>query len=195
LRKAVVIFGAPVLPDGAPTPALARRIGFGLQAATEHSGPVFCSGAAGETGRSEAEAIAEGLRAGGVHHSRIILDEGSRDTLETAVAAARFARREKITTLVICTEDFHMARARMLIEALGLPTERGPVPLGPSGAPADYYRRMKLREAAAYGYDYAVVRWRRRSLLSGMDGDWSVRAPPIRPARRHDLAPPMEGGT
>jgi uncharacterized SAM-binding protein YcdF (DUF218 family) len=169
LRKAVVIFGAPLQSNGAPSPALSRRIGFGLQAAALHSGPVFCSGAATRGGLSEAEAIAEGLRAGGVERSRLILDEGSRDTLETAVAAVRFARRVGIASLVICTDDFHMPRARMLSEALGLPAERGPVPSGPSGAPLDYWRRMRMREAAAYGYDFAVIRWRRRSLLAEPD--------------------------
>lgn len=178
MRKAVVIFGAPLQPDGAPSPALVRRIGFGLEAAAHCPGPVFCSGAATSGGLSEAEVIAEGLRAGGVEPSRLILDEGSRDTLETAVAAVRFARRVGIASLVVCTEDFHMARARMLIEALGLPAERGPVPAGPSGAPRDYYRRMRVREAAAYGYDFAVIRWRRRSLLSETQaGDWSHTAP------------------
>jgi uncharacterized SAM-binding protein YcdF (DUF218 family) len=193
LRKAVVIFGARVQTDGSPTPALARRIGFGLEAAALHPGPVFCSGAASEGARSEAEAIAEGLRRGGVPPSRIILDEGSRDTLETAVAAVRFARRAKIDTLVVCTEDFHMARARMLIEALGIAAERGPVPTGPSGAPRDYWRRMRLREAAAYGYDYAVVRWRRRNLLSGLEADWGLWELP--PSRNKGAVPPVEGGT
>jgi hypothetical protein len=81
-----------------------------------------------------------------------------------------------------------MARARMLIEALGVVTERGPVPLGPGGAPRDYWRRMRLREAAAYGYDYAVVRWRRRHLLSGLEAEWNM-------TRGAGAVPPMEGGT
>jgi len=166
VRKAVVIFGAPVLAGGAPSPALARRIGFGVEAAALHPGLVFCSGAAMAPGPSEAEVIAEGLRAGGVDPDRIILDEGSRDTFQTAVAAARFARRAGLSALVVCTDDFHMARARMLIEELGVRSERGPVPPGPAGAPADYWRRMRMREAVAYGYDFAVVRWRRRGLLS-----------------------------
>jgi uncharacterized SAM-binding protein YcdF (DUF218 family) len=166
LRKAVVIFGAAVLADGSPSPALARRIGFALEAAARHDGPIFCSGAAAEQRPSEAQTIAVGLIEGGVERSRIVLDEASRDTLQTAVAAARFARRVGLASLVVCTEDFHMARARMLIEALGVASERGPVPAGPGGAPLEYWRRMQLREAAAYGYDYAVVRWRRRALVN-----------------------------
>ena len=45
---AIVIFGAAARADGRPSPALARRIGYGLEAATDlRHAPILCSGAAG----------------------------------------------------------------------------------------------------------------------------------------------------
>jgi uncharacterized SAM-binding protein YcdF (DUF218 family) len=170
VSQAIVIFGAAVTPSGAPSPALARRIGYGVAAAAEREGPILCSGAARSGGPTEAAVMAAALAAAGVPRGRIVLDEDSRDTLQSAVAAARLVRRRGLSGVVVCTEDYHMARVRMLLAALGVASARGPAPPGPGDAPRAYWRRMRLREAAAFPYDLAVVWWRRRRLMSLVDG-------------------------
>jgi uncharacterized SAM-binding protein YcdF (DUF218 family) len=162
----IAIFGARVTADGQASPALARRIGYALAAAGESQAPILCSGAATGDAPSEAAVIARVLAEAGVSAERLVLDEASRDTLESAVATLRFVRRAGLGGVVVCTDHFHMARARMLLAALGVPSRPGPAPRGPGGAPTGYWLRMSLREAAAYPYDYAVVRWRRRELLA-----------------------------
>jgi uncharacterized SAM-binding protein YcdF (DUF218 family) len=165
----IAIFGARVTADGRASPALARRIGYALAAAREgEAAPILCSGAATGGAPSEAAVIARVLAEAGVSADRLVLDEESRDTLESAVATARFVRRGGLAGVVVCTDHFHMARTRMLLAALGVPSRPGPAPWGPGGAPTGYWLRMSLREAAAYPYDYAVVRWRRRELLAGL---------------------------
>jgi uncharacterized SAM-binding protein YcdF (DUF218 family) len=160
----IVILGAAVRPDGRPSPTLERRIGYGAQAAAALAhAPVFCSGAQGAVGPSEASVIADGLRRHDVAAHRIVLDEESRDTLQTVVAACRFLRRNGLRRAIVCTDAYHGPRTRMLFAMLGVPAVSAPSPRRPEGA-AWSWRRMQLRECAAYPYDLAVAAWRRREL-------------------------------
>jgi len=163
---AIVIFGAAVRADGRPSPALARRIGYGLQAAAdlEHA-PILCSGAIGRHGPSEASVMAAALKARGAPPERIVLDEESRDTFQSVVATARFLKARGLSRCIVCSDAYHLPRIRLMLAVLGVRTEIGPVPRGPAGS-VRHWLKMSLREAAAIPYDLAIVLVRRRSLLS-----------------------------
>ena len=162
---AIVIFGAAVRPDGQASPSLGRRVGYGLAAA--RSAPqdlVFCSGGVGRFGPSEASVMAGLLAQGGIEPARIVLDEASCDTLQNVVAAAGFVRARGLDGAIVCTDGFHVPRARMLFTALGVPSRAGPVSAGRGRAPLAAWLAMVGREAAAYPYDWAIVMRRRRAL-------------------------------
>ncbi len=160
----IVILGAAVRPDGRPSPALERRIGYGAQAAGRFpQALVFCSGAQGAAGPSEASVIAEGLRRRDIPDHRLILDEESRDTLQTVVAACRFLHSNGLRRAVVCTDAYHGPRTRMLFAMLGASAVSAPSPRRPDGSPWSW-RRMHIRECLAYPYDLAVVVARRRGL-------------------------------
>ncbi|WP_374470222.1 YdcF family protein [Phenylobacterium sp.] len=164
---AIVIFGAAVRADGRPSPSLARRIGYGLQAALrDPSSVVLCSGAVGRHPPSEAAVMAAALRAGGVPDTRIVLDEESRDTLQSVLATVRFLRARGLSCCIVCSDRYHILRIRLLLGALGVRTKVGPLLPGRGGAPRRHWLRMRLREALAIPYDLAIVLTRRRSLLS-----------------------------
>lgn len=174
--RAIVILGAAVRPDGAPSPTLARRIAYGAAAACEApDAAVFCSGACGRTGPSEASVIARDLAVQGVATDRLILDEDSRDTLQTVVAACRHMRRHGLEEAIICTDGYHVPRTRMMFALLGMATRRGPVPPGHDGS-RRYWLRMCLRELAAFPYDLGVVLVRRRALRAQIDAPDEVGA-------------------
>lgn len=165
MSAVIVILGAAVWPGGRASPALARRIGYGLQAArTWPEAPIFCSGGLGVHPPSEAAVMAERLRHGGVAPDRIVLDEDSRDTLENVVAAAVFMRRRGFSRAIVCTDAYHAPRARMIFGLLGLASETGPVPAGGAGMARAEWRRMVAREWLAYPYDLLIT-WLRRSEL------------------------------
>lgn len=166
---AIVIFGAAVRADGRPSPALARRIGYGLQAALGAAdAPVLCSGAAGRLGPSEASVMAAALRARGVPPARIVLDEESRDTLQSVLAAARFLKARGLSHAIVCSDRYHIPRIRLLLAALGVATEPGPLLAGRGGSRFLPWVRMRLRELLATPYDLAIVLLRRRSLLAAI---------------------------
>ena len=101
----IVILGAAVRPDGKASPALLRRIAGGRALALAHpEAPVVCSGAVGRFGPSEASIMAEVLTAGGVAADRLVLDEESRDTLQTGLAAARYVRTHGLAGAIVCTD-------------------------------------------------------------------------------------------
>jgi len=159
----VVILGAAVRADGRPSAALERRIGYGAAAARAAPGAVvFCSGAAGAAGPSEASVIALGLGARGIDLRRLVLDEESRDTLQTVVAACRFIRREGLGGAIVCTDGYHLPRTRMLFAVLGVRARAAPV--ARQAVDAWSRLRMQLRETLAYPYDLAVALVRRRAL-------------------------------
>jgi uncharacterized SAM-binding protein YcdF (DUF218 family) len=161
---AIVIFGAAVRDGGRPSPALARRIAYGLLAAHGSEAPVVCSGAAGRYGPSEAFVMAQALKADGVAAARLVLDEESRDTLQSVIFAARFLRRRGLARCIVCSDGYHLPRIRLLLAALGVAAEAGPVQRGPVGSKRQWLR-MVLREALATPYDLAIVLARRRGLM------------------------------
>jgi uncharacterized SAM-binding protein YcdF (DUF218 family) len=125
---------------------------------------ILCSGRGLTTGPSEAAVMDAALRAGGVAASRLILDEVSRDTLQNAGAAARTARQVGAEGVVVCTDGYHVARARLLLWALGVRTVTGPS----AGPVAGTWHRgvMALREVVAIPYDLMLALMHRRRLLS-----------------------------
>ena len=161
------MFGAAVHPGERASPTLARRIDLAAETALRYpDAPVFLSGGVGRHPPSEAAAMAAAL-AGRVDPARLTLDDASTDTLQTARAAAAFARAHGLTRCIVCTDRYHQPRARMLLRLFGMASE-GVWFATPRRATRPGYRwRMRLREAAALPYDLiagldAVRRARRR---------------------------------
>ncbi|NTS66022.1 YdcF family protein [Sphingomonas sp. HHU CXW] len=153
----IVVFGAAVRADGRPSGALAGRIALARRLALEEPGAiVFCSGAVGREGPSEASVIADGLR-DMVAGERLVLDETSRDTLQTALAAARYARANGIARCIACTDNWHQPRARMLLRMFGVVA--GGAWMTPRAQPAALRARNYAREALALPYDVVAGAW------------------------------------
>lgn len=111
--------------------------------------------------------MAEALERRGVAPERLRLDEASTDTLQNVVAAAAALRAHDLSRLVVCTDGYHLPRARMMLSLLGVASE--PPPVEVTGTPGPELRRMRLRELAAYPYDALVVALRREALLREID--------------------------
>lgn len=162
----IIVLGAAVRPDGRPSAALARRIAAAAKAAEIHpTAMVFCSGGVGRHGPSEASVMAHDLVRLGVAPGRLVLDEESLDTLQTAIAAARYMRAERLARCLVCTDSYHAPRALALMRALGVrgrmwPARAGLRQMGPSA-----WAWMRVRELAAFPYDVALALAKRRQVL------------------------------
>lgn len=155
----IVVFGAAVRADGRPSGALAGRIALARQLVGRWPRSiVFCSGAIGREGPSEASVIAQALR-DVIAADRLVLDEMSRDTLQTARAAADHARATGIARVIACTDNWHQPRARMLLRLFGV--SAGGARLDHGHRPARRRARAYVRELLALPYDAVAGTWAR----------------------------------
>jgi uncharacterized SAM-binding protein YcdF (DUF218 family) len=153
------VFGAAVHPGGRASPTLQRRIDLAAEAAERFpTARLFLSGGVGIHPPSEAQVMAAAL-AGRVAAGRIVLDEESRDTLQSARAAARYARDNGLATAIACTDRYHQPRARLLLRMFGLPARGYWFARPRPKARARYLWKMRLREAAALPYDGIAGAW------------------------------------
>lgn len=161
----IVILGAAVRRDGRASRALLRRIEGGRALAEAHpDAPIFCSGAVGRFGPSEASIMADVLTGHGVVRERLVLDEESRDTLQTGLAAARHVRDHGLAGAIVCTDSYHVFRSRLILQALGVPTLDGSVPAGVPQMGLAAWLRMRVREAPAIPYDGVLALMKRGRL-------------------------------
>ncbi len=138
-----LVLGAGLRRDGSPTAVLSDRVATAVE--LYHAGKartLIMSGAASDRGDVEAEAMARMAMRMGVPASALILDRAGDRTLSSCINAAK---QSGTSRLIIVTQRFHLPRALLLCEALGIQAH---------GVEADRrtYRAepfWKLREAAA----------------------------------------------
>lgn len=146
----IVIFGAALRPDGQPSAALVRRIGFGLAAARLHpQAPILCSGGAPRPGPTEASVMFDHLISAGVAPDRLLRDEASLTTLQNVTAAVREVRRGQHPCVISCSDDYHLPRISLGFAFHGVRSVRGPVPRGRGGASWRHWGTMFARESLA----------------------------------------------
>lgn len=163
-RTLVVVFGAAVRSDGTASPALARRVGYAAAVAqSDPSVDLFLSGGVGTYRPSEARVMAN-MVDGVVSAERLILDEASRDTLQTVAAAVAHGREQGYAKIQPCTDAYHQPRVIMLFRLMGFSTHAVPIV---ARGPKRLQAKMWAREFAAIPYDAvaglnAVWRGRRK---------------------------------
>ncbi|OWY01622.1 hypothetical protein B6V75_13610 [Thioclava sp. F1Mire-8] len=116
--RAILILGAAVWAEGAPSPTLLRRTRHA--AALWHAGAaerVICCGGVGRYPPSEAEVMARILRAEGVDSEAIFLEDRSTSTYENIGFAQAHLDGDEVT---IVTDPYHAPRAVMIARRMGL---------------------------------------------------------------------------
>lgn len=152
-----VIFGNALDEAGAPKPVLAARLDVGVRCYRTGQCPAFLvSGAIDGPGLNEATAMRDYLMARGVPADRIALDDQGDNTLATAQHTLAYLQAHRVSRVVIVSQYYHLARARLAFERVGI---------APADISAAYPRRFQLRdvysswrEVPAYAV-YAVRLW------------------------------------
>jgi uncharacterized SAM-binding protein YcdF (DUF218 family) len=98
---------------------------------------IIVSGGRTWGGAVEADVMAEGLVAQGVPRALVVRERASLDTRDNARFTAAVCARRGIARVAIVTCDWHLARARLHFEAVGLEVTRE-VPAGEGDAMKDW---------------------------------------------------------
>lgn len=146
----VVVAGCRVLPDGRPSPALARRVDLAVGLIRDGVAPrlLLTGGVGAGAPTSEARCAADRARAAGIPEAALLLEEASRDTLQNAAFAARVweagGGRAADARVVVVTDRCHVFRCtRMFAAHFGRVAGAGATP------PADARVRSALREGVS----------------------------------------------
>ncbi len=118
-RDAIVVLGSTLLPSGALTDVLAERVATAAQLFHAGAAPIVVAtgGLLHGAPRTEADAMAEALRAAGVPAAAIVLERASRSTYENARFTA--ALLPPGARVWIVTQPFHARRATRCFRAFG----------------------------------------------------------------------------
>ncbi|MCB2102472.1 MAG: YdcF family protein [Rhodobacterales bacterium] len=146
---ALVVLGAAVRPDGAPSPALTRRVARG--AALFHAGAapfvVMTGGAVGHP-TPEARVMIDMALGLDVPEAALVLEPEARNTYENAVLTGRIMAAKGWGHVLVVTDSFHMRRALYIFRKLGLSATGAPV-TERGGEPAWRWWAGHAREQAA----------------------------------------------
>jgi len=164
-----VIFGAKVYPDGTPSGAVLRRVAAALNAASSSLHPLFLVTGAGRAGGpSEAVVMERLLELRGIPADRVLVDEGSSDTLASVIHCAALIRaRGSWNRVIVCSDRYHIPRCRWLFRLLGIRTVAAPVESGRAANGLLRWAYWFIREVPAVPWDTLLLMLRRGRRLSG----------------------------
>ncbi len=165
----IIIFGAAIRPNGAPSGALRKRIDAALATGRRLDDPLYMpTGGQGRFGPPEAQVMADHLVAAGVDPARIRPEQTGRNTIRSAIACAALLGRTR-APIYVATSRYHLVRCVVLLRLAGLRARPGIVPAGPASRrwPQRWYWR--LREVPAVPVDVAVM------LFSQLRMNWPNR--------------------
>ncbi len=132
--SAAVVLGAAQY-NGEPSPALRGRLDRAaelyLSDAVEYV--VVTGGGRDGDATTEAKASYDYLTSeAGIPDERLFLEVDGTTTYEELAASARFLTREGLTDVVVVTDPYHVRRAELTAEEVGLTAEVGPTDSGAS---------------------------------------------------------------
>lgn len=117
----IVVPGNSVAPDGTPSPRLRARLDVAVKLFHAHRAPIiFVSGGTGSEGFDEAVAMFDYLARNGVPSSAIVKDSLGTTTAATARSAGIYMRANKLSTAIVATQYFHVARTKLALERNGI---------------------------------------------------------------------------
>jgi uncharacterized SAM-binding protein YcdF (DUF218 family) len=134
---AIVVLGAAQY-NGRPSPVLQARLDHALTLYRADLAPrIVVTGGVGRGDvESEAKVGKRYLTARGVPAAAVVLEAEGRSTGESMTAVAAWARKSKVSTVILVSDPFHMARLRVEARRTGItgylsPTTTSPISENP----------------------------------------------------------------
>jgi uncharacterized SAM-binding protein YcdF (DUF218 family) len=148
--------GSAVLPDGSPGAGMRRRVEVALQLQDEFNDLIFIptGGIAPDRSRCEADAMKDLLLHAGVKSECIIPETKAKNTLQNAINSAHLIRKLPLSsTVIVCSDNYHVPRCRVLLYLMGISTTSRPMPSGRKTTGWLQWAYYYIRETAAIPFD------------------------------------------
>lgn len=154
---AIIVLGAQVGPDGAPSQALKRRLDLALSLYLEGFAPLIVTTGAqgGNEPMPEAYAMRDYLVANGVPETAVECDPDSYNTTQNIENAKALMDARGATSAIVVTSDYHLWRALSICGDFSIPASG-------AGSQNALTRRMILRNFAQETLSwvkYTLTRW------------------------------------
>jgi uncharacterized SAM-binding protein YcdF (DUF218 family) len=140
-----VVLGAAVRPDGQPSPALERRIAYGITLYRQgRTGHLLLSGGCVGSDLAEAELMRCAALDAGVPEAALSIEDRSRNTLENAKFCRPIIALGGWRRILLVTDHHHLPRSLYTFRRFGIAATAAPVPPPPWDGPllAAYAREM-----------------------------------------------------
>ncbi len=119
----IVVFGNTVNPDGTLSSRLESRLERARDVYESGAAPlVFVSGGLGREGHEEALAMKQYLLAEGIPSQAIVVDQDGYSTYKTARNASAYMTCHRLSRVILVTQYYHIARARLAFGRFGVPS-------------------------------------------------------------------------
>ena len=122
----IVVPGAALRKGRRPSNALEYRLEGALRLYRQGRAPVIIVTGGGEGDWDEAAAMADWLAGQGVPRDAIITENASATTRDSGVNVARIMRERGLKSALVCSQWFHVARARLCLRQEGVSTLAAP---------------------------------------------------------------------
>lgn len=158
-----IVLGAKVFSDGSLSLALSDRLDTAAELFREGRVRfVLVSGATGVEGINEATAMRGYLIEAGLPADRLLVDPDGVNTLATARNARRLMAEHRLTSALVVSHYFHLARCKLLFEEQGITAVTVPARMSRRLVLESYYF---ARECVGYLW-YALTRPLRPVMLN-----------------------------
>ncbi|HUN23322.1 MAG TPA: YdcF family protein [Anaerolineales bacterium] len=151
----IVVLGAKVSPTGRMGPALQRRVAHAWTLWQKGlAQTILCTGGNGpeEGNQIEAEVACSALQTLGVPESAIVLESRATSTGESATWVSEILRQRGITSAIIVSDGYHLARTHWLFAKHGITTYPSPAQATNGRLSTRNFLTFGTRELLAWGW-------------------------------------------
>jgi len=117
----IVIFGNKVETNGLPSARLQSRLDRGIELYNHDYAPtIIVSGGFGKEGFDEGTVMKDYLLNNSIPEENIIVDSDGNNTYQTAKNVKKIMKSQNMTSVIIVTQYYHIARARLAFKRVGI---------------------------------------------------------------------------
>ncbi|MBR5939745.1 MAG: YdcF family protein [Neisseriaceae bacterium] len=126
---AIIVLGAAAYYHK-PSPVFEERIRHAVNLYKQGKAKkiIFTGGTPKAGFQTEAEVGAKWAEKNGVPRRDILLEPNSRNTFDNLKNAAEIAKQQKLHSFIVVSDPYHIARAKLMAEDLGLTVQMSPTP-------------------------------------------------------------------